>query len=91
MTHLIFLSKISERAKNHDRDRQKEQQQSELVVWSFERVSETLQASAVSRQFQNSQNSHDSEHLHDATYVVEFEHFFIVSRHQNGDIIWKDR
>ena len=67
----FFLSEEAEAGENKDSHSEEKQQQAELFVAVLERVCDGLETGGVSGKFEDSHDSHDTEHLYDSPNIVE--------------------
>ncbi len=63
---LVLLGKVDERRENEDAHAEEEEQEAHLLVGVLERVSQGLEAGRVPGQFEDPEDTHDSEHLDNA-------------------------
>lgn len=68
---LLFLGEVRQAGEDEHAHREEQHQQAEFLVRVAQSEAETLQTRAVPRQFQYTQDPHDSEDLHDAPHVLE--------------------
>lgn len=67
----FLFGKIGQRGEDEHAHREEEHQQAELLVRVAQREAERLQAGGVARQLEDTQDTHDAEHLHHAAHVLE--------------------
>ena len=84
---LILLSKEDKAGEDHDAHGEEEDEQAQLVVAPPQGEAQGLEASGVTCQLKDAENTHDPEDLDHAADVLELQHALVGFSEEDGDVI----